>query len=150
MVDRVANCRFRSDSGFQMSVPVRFRFWSRFQNPGPGYPPGISGYCFPPKNMVKIDCMYIFIAILQIKFSKFCMKNWAFWGTLCWYSSNSKRMGGGQFLQILPHRPLLILLSFELLQHSVPQKNRFLMYNLDLRKRCSLKVKNLKKIEFSH
>ena len=37
--------------------------------------------------------------------SRFYIKNWFFWGTLCWYSSNSKRMGGGQFLQILPHRP---------------------------------------------
>ena len=42
---------------------------------------------------------------------------------------------GGNYCKFCLKGPPPILSSFELLKHSVPQKNRFLMYNLDLGKR---------------
>ena len=82
--------------------------------------------------------------------SKLYIKNLFFWGTLCWSSSNNKRMGGGPMRQNLQKLPPSHSLTIWAISTKCTSKEPIFYVKFRFRKKMhSLKVKNLKKMEFS-
>ena len=77
------------------------------------------------------------------------MKNWFFWGTLLWCSLKNNKVIGGLIWQFCYISPPTTLSFFEQFQHTVPQKNQFLIYNQYLvHKRISFS-KKLRKVKIT-